>query len=67
MSLLSVKNVSKAYGLRHVLENITMDVQVGDRIGLIGPTVPGNRLWLKLSRALKNRTTEPLRSPATRP
>lgn len=48
MSLLSVKNVSKAYGLRHVLENITMDVQAGDRIGLIGPNGAGKSTLVKI-------------------
>ncbi len=48
MSLLSVKNVSKAYGLRHVLENITMDVQPGDRIGLIGPNGAGKSTLVKI-------------------
>ena len=48
MSLLSVKNVSKAYGMRHVLENITMDVQAGDRIGLIGPNGAGKSTLVKI-------------------
>ncbi|MGC8624820.1 MAG: ABC-F family ATP-binding cassette domain-containing protein [Phycisphaerae bacterium] len=48
MSLLSVKNVSKSYGLLHVLENIIMDVQPGDRIGLIGPNGAGKSTLVKI-------------------
>lgn len=48
MSLVSVKNVSKSYGLLHVLENITLDVQAGDRIGLIGPNGAGKSTLVKI-------------------
>ena len=48
MSLLSVKNISKAYGISHVLENITLDVQPGERIGLIGPNGAGKSTLVKI-------------------
>jgi zinc transport system ATP-binding protein len=46
--LVSVKNVSFAYGSRPVLENINLDIYRGDYMGIVGPNGSGKSTLLKL-------------------
>lgn len=48
MNLLSVENVSKAFGLKKLFENITMGIETGDKIGLIGVNGTGKSTFLKI-------------------
>ena len=40
--------VSKSYGHRTVLDEITLDIAAGSRIGLIGPAASGKSVLCKL-------------------
>lgn len=46
--LVSVKNVSFAYGSQPVLENINLDIYRGDYMGIVGPNGSGKSTLLKL-------------------
>ncbi|HBC97531.1 MAG TPA: thiamine ABC transporter substrate-binding protein [Clostridium sp.] len=41
MVVLSCKNIHKSYGIKVVLENVTFNINEGDKIGLIGPNGAG--------------------------
>lgn len=45
--VLEVKNVSKSFGKRKVLKNITFDIYEGDIVGLIGPNGAGKTTLIK--------------------
>jgi len=47
-NLISVRDVSFAYGSEEVVEAITVDIQKGDFIGLIGPNGSGKTTLLRL-------------------
>ena len=46
--MLTAHNLSKAYGLSPILENITFSVNSGERVGLIGPNGSGKSTLLRL-------------------
>jgi ATP-binding cassette, subfamily F, member 3 len=46
--LLTAHQLSKAFGLQPILENITFSVNVGERVGLIGPNGSGKTTLLRL-------------------
>jgi ATP-binding cassette, subfamily F, member 3 len=46
--MLTVHNLSKAYGLNPLFKNITFSVNAGDRVGLIGPNGCGKSTLLRL-------------------
>lgn len=41
MIVLSCKNIHKSYGIKVILENITFNINEGDKVGLIGPNGAG--------------------------
>lgn len=45
---LTAHNLTKAYGLDPILENITFSINAGDRVGLIGPNGSGKTTLLRL-------------------
>lgn len=46
--MLTVHNLSKAYGLNPLFKNVTFSVNAGDRVGLIGPNGCGKSALLRL-------------------
>ncbi len=46
--MLTVHNLSKAYGLNPLFKNVTFSVNAGDRVGLIGPNGCGKTTLLRL-------------------
>jgi ATP-binding cassette, subfamily F, member 3 len=47
-TVFDLRGVSKAYGLRHVFENINVHIERGDRIALIGPNGVGKSTLMRL-------------------
>ncbi len=54
MTLLSLENISKSYGERVLLENLTITVNDGDKIGLIGVNGTGKSTLLKIIAGFEN-------------
>lgn len=52
--VLSVKNLSKSFGTRTVLDNISFDIQKGEIFGLLGPNGSGKTTTIKLALGLLN-------------
>jgi ATP-binding cassette, subfamily F, member 3 len=48
VAILSVSNVSKAYAGNPIIEEITFEIQPGDRVGFIGPNGAGKSTLLKI-------------------
>ena len=48
MALVTCQNVTLSFGLRHILRNVDLQVDEGDRIGLVGPNGEGKTTLLKL-------------------
>ncbi len=48
MNLMTVENISKAFGEKTVLSNITFGVETGDKIGIIGINGTGKSTLLKI-------------------
>jgi ATP-binding cassette subfamily F protein uup len=46
--LLSAQNLTKTYGPRPLFTNLTLDLRVGERVGLIGPNGSGKSTLLRL-------------------
>jgi len=51
--LLSATNLSKTYGVRPLFTGISIDLRVGERVGLIGPNGSGKSTLLKLLTGLE--------------
>ncbi len=47
-NLVNLKSVAKGYGSRSVLEDVTLGISAGDRIGIVGRTGDGKSTLLKL-------------------
>jgi ABC-type multidrug transport system ATPase subunit len=47
--VLALEGISKAYGDNHVLENVTLTVQRGDRLAILGPNGIGKSTLLKIA------------------
>ncbi|URZ15279.1 ABC-F family ATP-binding cassette domain-containing protein [Clostridium felsineum] len=48
MIVVSCKNISKSYGIDTILENITFNINDGEKIGLIGPNGAGKSTLFKI-------------------
>jgi ATP-binding cassette subfamily F protein 3 len=48
MSLLTLSDVSKSFGVQDVLENVSLQLQPGDKAGLIGPNGAGKSTLLQI-------------------
>ncbi len=48
MTLLNISNLSKSYGDKPVLENISLQVGKGEKIGLVGPNGAGKTTLLRI-------------------
>ena len=48
MRLLSALGIEKSYGDRHILQGCDLDVNFGDRVGLVGPNGSGKSTLLKV-------------------
>ena len=49
MSILSVKNVFKSYGVESILENISFNLEKGEKVGILGGNGAGKTTLLKLN------------------
>ncbi len=58
MVVLSCKNISKAYGVDLILDNLTFNINENDKVGLIGANGLVNPLYLKFLLLLWNRIVE---------
>ncbi len=48
MRLLSASGIEKSYGDRHILQGCDLDINFGDRVGLVGPNGSGKSTLLKI-------------------
>jgi ABC-type multidrug transport system ATPase subunit len=46
--MIQIQNISKAYGMKVLLNNISFTVNSGDKIGLIGPNGIGKSTLFKI-------------------
>lgn len=44
-SLLGIKNINKYYGDAHILKNISLDINDGEFITILGPSGCGKQLY----------------------
>ena len=48
MSVISIKNLSKSYGDREIISNLSFSLEKGDKLSIIGPSGSGKTTLLKL-------------------
>ena len=48
MIVLSCKNISKSYGIDEILKNVTLSINEGDRVGIIGANGEGKSTLFKI-------------------
>ena len=48
MTIISAKNISKAYGIDNILDNITFNINEKDRVGLVGLNGAGKTTLLNI-------------------
>lgn len=48
MNILTVENISKSYGMKTLFNNISLGIQEGERIGIIGVNGTGKSTLLKV-------------------
>lgn len=53
MSIISLSGVTKRYGAKRVLEDVSLQVSRGDRVALIGPNASGKSTLLKILAGLE--------------
>ena len=49
MSVINIEHISKLYGDRMVLEDLSASVDAGDKVGIIGVNGTGARVKIRLS------------------
>lgn len=63
----TIKNVSKTFGTQQVLENITLTVEPGEFVTLLGASGCGKSTLLNLTAALDHPTQGTIETPGTKP
>ncbi|SHJ57209.1 ATP-binding cassette, subfamily F, member 3 [Hathewaya proteolytica DSM 3090] len=59
MTVLSCKNIKKAYGITEILKDVTFSINEGDKVGLVGPNGAGKSTLFKiLTNALEHDSGE---------
>ncbi len=53
MSLLALENISKDYGNKNILNNVSLRVERGDRVALVGPNGVGKSTLIKIALGLE--------------
>jgi len=53
MIMIATKQVAKSYGYNPVLENITIEVRAGERIGIVGPNGAGKTTFFRMLAGLE--------------
>ena len=48
MSFISIKNLSKSYGQREIISNLSISLDKGEKFSIIGPSGSGKTTLLKL-------------------
>lgn len=66
-SVISVKNLSKSYGSKHVLSDVSFELERGHIIGLLGPNGSGKTSLIKIFTGLINDYTGEVLIDGTRP
>lgn len=66
MIILSVQNVAKSFGINAVLRDVSLTIQQGERIGLVGVNGCGKSTLMRIIAGLDSRTAAKLRSFAGR-
>lgn len=56
MTMLSLKNVSKAYDKKQIVKNISFDIQKGEIFGFLGPNGAGKSTTIEIIAGLKKET-----------
>lgn len=54
MKELVIENLSKSYGMKQLLDDVTLSIRTGDKVGLIGPNGTGKSSFLKVIAGLDN-------------
>ncbi|MGO4937089.1 ABC-F family ATP-binding cassette domain-containing protein [Fundicoccus sp. Sow4_H7] len=54
MKELVIENLSKSYGMKQLLDDVTLSIRKGDKVGLIGPNGTGKSSFLKVIAGLDN-------------
>ena len=64
MIILSVQNVAKSFGINAVLRDVSLTIQQGERIGLVGVNGCGKSTLMRIIAGLDSRNAHRLSRPA---
>ncbi|UUX34403.1 ABC-F family ATP-binding cassette domain-containing protein [Fundicoccus culcitae] len=63
MKELVIENLSKSYGVKQLIDDVTLSIRTGDKIGLIGPNGTGKSSFLKVIAGIDNYDTGTITRP----